>query len=321
MDIKKIVFYGTPQFAVKTLKVLNDRFTIAAVVTAMDKPAGRGLKITESAVKSFAKAHNLLVLQPKNLGDIGFIQEIERLKPDVQIVVAFKKLPPELFRLGRYGTINLHASLLPDYRGAAPINHAIINGEKETGLTTFYINEKIDHGHIILQEKIPIEDYYTAGDLHDIMMFKGPDVLLRTLDAICRSDFKPVSQSSLHKNKQLKKAPKIFKKDCRINWHSKGLDIYNFIRGLSPHPCAFTTLISPENNTYDIKIFEALFEEKKHNLSIGKLLKSEGDGLKVVVESGFITLRTVQLMGKSKMPISAFLRGFRLDGTWQLKPY
>jgi len=319
MKINNIIFYGTPEFAVSSLRALNNAgYNILAVVTTPDKPSGRGLKITESAVKQYSLAQGLPVLQPERLNDRGFVNTIRSLQPDIQIVVAFRKLPPEVFEAAKYGTINLHASLLPNYRGAAPINWAIINGEKETGLTTFFINERIDEGNIIMQESIKIEFEQNSGDLHDIMMTRGGDLLIRSLNKICEKDFKAINQDEFNiAGKIYNKAPKIFKNDCHIDWRKKGLEIYNFIRGLSPYPTAITYLYAPDKRSFVLKIHKATYEEEKHNLLAGNVMTDGKTFLKVATEGGFIALQQVQLVSKAKMDILTFLRGFRVNNDWQ----
>ncbi len=262
MNKLRIVFMGTPEFAVPSLNKLYEAgYDIAGVITAPDKPAGRGMKLSESAVKKYALEKNLKILQPAKLKDPGFIKELEALKADVQVVVAFRMLPEAVWNMPPLGTINLHGSLLPQYRGAAPINWAIINGEKETGVTTFKLKHEIDTGDILLQQKIKIEEDETAGSLHDKMMDVGADLLLQTINQLEQGTIKEVPQNSPftidHSPPPL--APKIFTEMCEINWNKNVKDIYNFIRGLSPYPAAFTYL-----NGKKLKIFSAGKEVERH---------------------------------------------------------
>ncbi|MDD3878174.1 MAG: methionyl-tRNA formyltransferase [Bacteroidales bacterium] len=322
MKIKKIVFYGTPEFAVTSLKALSDnQYEISAVVTAPDSQSGRGLKLKQSAVKEFALSRGFKILQPDNLLDKSFIDSISKIEPDIQIVVAFRKLPYEVYSLGKFGTINLHASLLPDYKGAAPINWAVINGEEETGVTTFFINDKIDSGHLILSEKVKISDEMNAGDVHDVLMKVGAQLLLQSLDEICKGGFTATSQSRLtEKGKIFHLAPKIYKKDCKINWTKNGRTIINLIRGLAPLPGAYTELISPDGISYDLKIYNADFIESSSNLDIGKIISDGKTYLRVVSVDGFIDLKEVQLTSKARMDVSSFLRGFQLNSQWIVSP-
>lgn len=302
---------GTPAFAVNSLdKLFNAGYEIAAVITAPDKPAGRGMKMTKSAVKIYAEENNLKVLQPEKLKNPEFIQELRALKADVQVVVAFRMLPEIVWNMPPLGTINLHASLLPQYRGAAPINWAIINGEKETGVSTFKLQHEIDTGNILLQEKITIENSDTAGILHDKMTETGADLLLKTIQQLEKGALKEIHQPSvIDQNKVLQHAPKIFTETCEINWAESVETIYNLIRGLSPYPAAFTFL-----NGKKLKIFSA---EKE--LSVSENLSSESKPyvtdhksiLKFRAADGFISLKEIQLEGKKKMSIEEFLRGWR----------
>ncbi|MFW6224330.1 MAG: methionyl-tRNA formyltransferase [Bacteroidota bacterium] len=317
----RIIFYGTPEFAVASLKELYDEgFNIVGVVTAPDKPAGRGKKLKASAVKQFAVRKGLPVYQPENLKSEEFNAQLTKLKPDLQIVVAFRMLPEKVWKLPRHGTFNLHASLLPAYRGAAPINHAIINGEKYTGLTTFFINEKIDTGEIIFQEKTPIHSEDNAGMLHDRMMMQGSKLVVKTARAIEKGPVKTTSQKELAEgNGIVKQAPKIFRKDCHIKWNSKKLDqLRNFIRGLSPCPAAHTYLVSPEGEKHMLKIFEVAAIKEKHNYGYGQLLTDGKKFLDVTTPEGYIQIMELQLSGKKKMTTPEFLRGFPLDESWKL---
>lgn len=300
----KIVFMGTPDFAVASLNALVQAgFDVVGVVTAADKPAGRGQKLQESAVKQYAVAQGLKVLQPLKLKDPEFIDELKALKADLQVVVAFRMLPEIVWNMPAKGTINLHASLLPQYRGAAPINHAIINGEKESGVTTFFLKHEIDTGDVIFSEKVAITNTDTAGDLHDKLMETGATLLVKTVRAIAAGDYteQPQPQSL-----ELKHAPKIFKEHCLIDWNQSAQTIYNLIRGLSPYPTAFTKL-----NDKTIKIFKAELETGETTLTPGTF-KSDGKTyLKFAARDGFIKLTDLQYEGKKRMQVDEFLRGMR----------
>ncbi len=311
MSSLRIIFMGTPDFAVASLKaLLSANYEIVGVVTAADKPAGRGRKLQESAVKKYALQHDLLILQPTNLKDVSFNEKLQKLKPDLVVVVAFRMLPKEVWQLPKLGTFNLHASLLPDYRGAAPINWAIINGEVRTGVTTFFIDDKIDTGEIILQETTTIGPEDTAGDLHDKLMMQGASLVVKTVGLI--ENGKIITQSQKHKE-DLKPAPKIHKDTCRIDWEKPLETIYNHIRGLSPYPSAWTTLFNgPE--TVHLKVYNAQFEHKKHNLKNGSLVFSKKE-LSVAVEGGFLSLLEIQLPGKRRMRTTEVLNGLKLEKT------
>jgi len=308
----RIVFMGTPEFAVASLaKLLQADYTIAGVVTSPDKPAGRGLQVTESAVKKYATAHNLKILQPEKLKSTEFLNELKSLRADVQVVVAFRMLPEAVWNLPPLGTINLHASLLPQYRGAAPINWAIINGEKATGVTTFKLQHEIDTGNILLSEKITIGDDETAGELHDRMKEIGADLLVKTIDAMAKKNIKEIPQQELsiinHQlSADLKHAPKIFTETCKIDWNKNVTEVYNLIRGLSPYPAAFTFL-----NNKMIKIFKAIKEETNPLSASGRFETDKKTYLKFACRNGYISIKELQLEGKKKIMIDEFLRGFR----------
>jgi methionyl-tRNA formyltransferase len=313
----KIVYYGTPQFAVEPLRVLlENNFVPSAVVTAPDKPAGRGLKTMSSDVKEFALEKGLKVLQPEKLSDENFLSELNSIQPDLQVVVAFRKLPEAVWRLSLLGTINLHASLLPDYRGAAPINHVIINGEKETGVTTFFINDKIDTGKIILQEKVSIDENETAGTLHDKLMKAGAALLLETVRQIEKETVQIIEQHNLLSNYEtLHDAPKLTKEFCRVNWNESPEKIYNFIRGLSPVPSAWTE-ITDGNSATRLNIFSSQKELIHHNFAPGKIESDQKTFLKVAVPGGFIYLEELQLAGKKRLKVEEFLRGFNIENSF-----
>ena len=300
---------GTPDFAVAGLSALvASGHTVVGVITAPDKPAGRGRKLHESAVKRYAVEKGLKVMQPTNLKDESFLEELKSVRPNLQIVVAFRMLPKVVWQIPEFGTFNLHASLLPQYRGAAPINWAIINGEKTTGVTTFFIDEKIDTGEIILQKETTIDPGENAGQLHDKLMELGATLILETVDLI--QDNKVVTQKQPH-SKALKSAPKIFREDGKIDWSLPGKTIFDFIRGLSPYPAAWSFL---KDNVEEIvvKIFEVEFEREQHKQGVGTILTSKST-LKIAVRDGYISLLTVQFPGKRKMTIKEVLNGLKLE--------
>lgn len=310
----RIVFMGTPEFAVASLDILikND-YNVVGVVTVPDKPAGRGQQIQQSAIKKYAVEHNLNLLQPEKLKDENFIAELKSLKADVQLVVAFRMLPEVVWHMPKMGTYNLHASLLPKYRGAAPINWAIINGEKESGVTTFKLKHQIDTGNILFQEKVKIEPTTTAGELHDKLMLVGAELILKTISEIERSFVSGKELDFLPQDDQLAcHAPKIFKEDCQIDWTKPGNEINNFIRGLSPYPTAFTQLKNGEDQIQLVKIFNSKFEIFPPNHPNGLLLTDNKTYLKVFCEDGLIEVTEIQLQGKKKIGISEFLRGFKV---------
>lgn len=305
----RIVFMGTPDFAVGILDALiTNSYNIVGVITAPDRPAGRGRKLNESAVKKYAIEKQLKVLQPTNLKSKDFLKELADLKANLQVVVAFRMLPKEVWQMPEYGTFNLHASLLPEYRGAAPINWAIINGETKTGVTTFFIDEKIDTGAIILQKETDILPDEDAGALHDKLMLLGSDLVLSTLERIKEGNF----ETTIQKNAtDLKLAYKIHRDTCKIDWNAEAKDIYNLIRGLSPYPAAWTELYNGEEEL-TVKIYKVSVEESEHSFKNGTLIKTKNE-LKVAVKDGFINLMEIQLQGKRKMEIKDVLNGLKLD--------
>ena len=314
-DELRIVFMGTPEFAVQSLKILveND-YNIIGVITSPDKPAGRGRKISQSDVKKYAVEQNLNILQPEKLKDPIFIDELKSLNANLQVVVAFRMLPEVVWNMPEFGTFNLHSSLLPNYRGAAPINRVIINGESETGITTFFLKHEIDTGNIILQEKIEIDKDENAGSLHDRLMLEGAVLVKKTVETITKGNYKLIDQVSIINEKEaLKSAPKIFKEDCKINWSSDINEIYNLIRGLSPYPAAWTNLISPDEKVLQFKVFVSKFEESDHNLDPGSIFSDSKSYIKVAVLKGFIYLHDIQVAGKKRMRVEDFLRGFKID--------
>jgi methionyl-tRNA formyltransferase len=307
---------GTPGFAVAPLKLLLESGSnVVGVITAPDRPAGRGKKIRSSEVKNFLlqQESQIPILQPDNLKDLAFIEELAALKPELQVVVAFRMLPEVVWRIPPMGTFNLHASLLPQYRGAAPINHVLINGEKETGVTTFFIDEQIDTGHILLQERTAIGADETAGQLHDRLMGLGASLVLDTVRKISTGQHSARSQNlSLDKESRLKKAPKIFREDCRIDWRQPGESLFNLIRGLSPFPAAFTILEKEGGEALQCKIFSATFEPGSHKDAAGTIISDGKRFLKVAVKDGVMHIHSIQLEGKKRMDTKDFLAGFSL---------
>ncbi|MDG5493135.1 methionyl-tRNA formyltransferase [Psychroserpens sp. SPM9] len=308
-DTLRIVFMGTPDFAVSTLKTLVEQdYTIVGVITAPDKPAGRGRKLNTSAVKKYAVAQGLNVLQPTNLKDEGFIKELKALNANLQIIVAFRMLPEVVWGMPKYGTFNLHASLLPNYRGAAPIHWAIINGETKTGVTTFFIDEKIDTGAIILQKEIDITAEETVGSLHDKLMTIGSDLVLETVKYIEEGDVETTIQP---KTEDLKTAYKLNRDNCKIDWNQDLNTIYNMIRGLNPFPAAWCQLENGDE-TLNVKIFNIGKERDTHNFENGELIVSKNE-LKVAVRDGYILIEEIQLPGKRKMDIKSLLNGYNFE--------
>lgn len=300
---------GTPEFATAALaKLVDEGYTVVGVITAPDRPAGRGRKVQESDVKEYAVAKGLHVLQPTNLKNKDFLLQLKNLNANLQIVVAFRMLPRAVWAMPELGTFNLHASLLPDYRGAAPINWAIINGENETGATTFFIDDKIDTGEIILQEKMGIRENDTAGTLHDRLMNLGADLVVKTVQYIEKGF---VTTKEQENTSSIKIAHKLHKETCEINWTDSLEAIYNRIRGLSPYPTAWTTLINGENESI-LKIYEVSREKTEHTLKTGTVL-ADGKLLKIAVENGFIHVLETQLPGKRKMKTQDLLNGFKLE--------
>lgn len=302
----RIVFMGTPDFAVTILKSLveND-YNIVGVITATDKPAGRGRKLRESAIKIYAKSVGLNVLQPANLKNKDFIKELKNLKANLQVVVAFRMLPKVVWQMPKYGTFNLHASLLPNYRGAAPINWAIINGETKTGVTTFFIDEHIDTGEMILQEEVTILPNETAGELHDKLMHIGSNLVIKTIKLIKKGNIKTLPQP---KDIKIKTANKLNSDNCKINWEDTLDNIYNKIRGLCPYPAAWSLLDNGEN-PLKVKIYKVKKLHEDHKYSIGQIISSK-KSVKVAVHKGFIIIEEIKLPGKRKMDIISLLNGY-----------
>ncbi|MGA3012952.1 MAG: methionyl-tRNA formyltransferase [Bacteroidales bacterium] len=312
-EFPRIIFFGTPDFAVASLQSLVDaEYRIVGVVTAPDRISGRGLKIHNSPVKEFALLHNLPLFQPVNLKDPDFLRQLKSIRPDIQVVVAFRMLPKEIWSLPVSGTFNLHASLLPQYRGAAPINWVLINGEKETGVTTFFLDEQIDNGNIIFRETLPVGDEETAGELHDRLMAAGARLVVKTMRAVESGNVPFISQEALldPDEVRLKKAPKIHKEDCRIEWKNNALTVFNFIRGMSPHPGAFTELIATDGTPFYLKVFRVQREIILHTLPPGTIKSDGRTYLKVAVNEGFIQLSEVQIAGRKVMDMLSFLKGY-----------
>jgi methionyl-tRNA formyltransferase len=299
---------GTPGFAVASLeKLVNEKYNVIAVVTVPDKPAGRGQKLQESEVKQFAVQHSIPVLQPEKLKSPEFIEQLKTLNPDLQIVVAFRMLPEIVWQLPPMGTFNLHGSLLPQYRGAAPINRAVMNGEKKTGVTTFFLQHKIDTGNIIFREEISIGQNETAGEVHDRMMVVGATLVTKTVDAILEGNYPNIPQLSLvNEGEAIHEAPKIFREDCKIDWGLPGKKIHDHIRGLSPYPAAWTNLFSENEEAVMLKIYRSEFIPSKHSHSAGTILEN----FHVATADGMIRVLELQAPGKKKMPVADFLRGF-----------
>jgi methionyl-tRNA formyltransferase len=307
----QIIFMGTPEFAVEPLRaIIGAGYNVVAVITAPDKPAGRGQKLHHSPVKVFAEKNNLKVLQPVSLKDPAFITELRSLGANLMVVVAFRMLPEVVWQMPEFGTLNLHASLLPQYRGAAPINHAIINGETETGLTTFFIEKEIDTGNIILSRKLPILSSDDAGALHDRLKFSGGNLVLETLKLIETGYVKPQSQDNFVFDKTiLHPAPKIFKKDCKINWRNSCMNIHNLVRGLSPFPGAFSNLIDENEVIKQVKIFKTSYELSESNEAPGTILTDYKNTFSVIASDGIIHIEELQVEGKKRMTTAEFLRG------------
>ncbi|MCS3557107.1 MULTISPECIES: methionyl-tRNA formyltransferase [Sphingobacterium] len=303
----RIIFMGTPDFAVASLDALvQSGENIVAVITAPDKPAGRGQKLHQSAVKVYAEAHNIPVLQPVKLKDADFLEELRSYQADLQVVVAFRMLPEAVWKMPPYGTINVHASLLPQYRGAAPINHAIINGEEVTGVSTFLLQHEIDTGSILLSKEVTIAPDDNAGILHDKLMHTGAEILLKTIAGLKNNTLTPKAQSNLLAESELKHAPKIFKENCQIDWKKDVDSIYNLIRGLSPYPAAFTSL---DNKV--LKLYTVSKEYATPDIAQGDYKTDGKTYLKFAGNNGYISVKQLQIEGKKKMEIIDFLRGYR----------
>lgn len=311
MSSSRIVFYGTPEIAKESLKAIVDcGYHVAGVITAPDKPAGRGMKLRASKVKEYALEQGLKVLQPEKLTNPLFVEELRQLKPDLQVVVAFRMMPREVWALPPLGTFNLHASLLPQYRGAAPINWAVMNGETSSGLTTFFLREKVDTGDIILREEMEIGPEETAGELHDRMKIKGAQLVIKTIAAILSGNVEATDQSRLTTHDSpLKPAPKIYTDTCRIDWNMPSAHIYNKIRGLSPVPGAFTEISLKDGSTAVLKIFRAGIQLRDHSALPGSIHSDGRSLLKMAASDADIVIYELQLAGRKPMKTDEFLRG------------
>ena len=306
----RIVFMGTPEFAVASLRrLVEEGYNVVAVVTTPDKPAGRGQKLHESDVKVAARELGLPILQPERLRDEAFVEAMRELRPDLGIVIAFRMLPEVIWSMPKLGTFNLHASLLPEYRGAAPINWAVINGEEKTGITTFLLNHEIDKGAIIGQVEMPIEEEDTVGTMYDKLMMRGRDLVVDTVERIAAGDY--TAREQMHIDEAtLKPAPKIFKDDCRIDWSWEGRRIVNFVRGLSPYPAAWTPMYLDGEERGSAKIFHVCFVASQHNASVGTI-SSDGKSMKVACSDGWVEILELQVAGKRRMATRDLLLGFR----------
>lgn len=309
----KIVFFGTPDFAVESLdRLVSGGYNIVGVVTMPDKAAGRGHKMFQSPVKEYALAHNLKLMQPANLKDPEFVEELRSLNADLQIVIAFRMMPEVVWNMPPLGTFNLHASLLPKYRGAAPINWAVMNGDKETGVTTFFLKHEIDTGDIIQQEKIEIAETDNVGVVHDRLMTLGAGMVVETVDAIIAGTVKPIPQEHLlNKDEEPTPAPKIFKETCEIDFKRTAREVYNHIRGLSPYPAAWTTIKDANGAEFALKIYETELPSEKVVGEPGAVVATK-DTLTFACADGSIEVKSIQLAGKKRMTTAEFLRGFKL---------
>ncbi len=314
MDKKslRIVYMGTPEFAVAPLKrLVENGYNVVGCITMPDKAVGRGHKIQSSPVKDFAVAHNIPLLQPEKLKNEEFLESLKAWQADLQIVVAFRMLPKVVWDMPKFGTFNLHAALLPQYRGAAPLNWAVINGEKETGVTTFFLTEEIDTGKIALQEKITIADSDNVGTVHDKLMLIGADLVLKTVDLLIEGKLETREQKEFYTDEaELKSAPKIFKETCKIDWSKTPIAIHNLVRGLSPYPAAWSIMTDGNGTEYNVKIFDTQAINDTHTLPFGTI-RADKKTLDVAVESGFIRILSLQMPGKKKITAEEFLRGFK----------
>lgn len=324
MDKKelRIVYMGTPDFAVESLRALVEGgYNVVGVITMPDKPIGRhGSVLQPSPVKEYALSQNLPVLQPEKLKDEAFIAELRALNADLQIVVAFRMLPEVVWDMPRFGTFNLHASLLPQYRGAAPINWAVINGDTETGVTTFFLTHEIDTGKIIRQKHLPIADTDNVGVVHDALMTIGAGLVTETVDLLLAGKVDAIPQEEFFKDAaELRPAPKIFKDTCRINWEQPLKKIYDFIRGLSPYPAAWTDLVAPDGSRLALKVYETEKHPASHNHATGTILTDAKSYIDVGVKDGYIRLLSLQLAGKKRMGVKDFLNGNKQIGDFTVE--
>ena len=310
----KIVYMGTPEFAVESLKrLVEGGYNVVAVITMPDKPMGRhGSVLQASPVKQYAVSQGLKVLQPEKLKDEAFVEELRSLQADLQIVVAFRMLPEVVWNMPPMGTFNLHASLLPQYRGAAPINWAVMNGDTETGITTFFLKHEIDTGEVIQQVKVPIADTDNVEVVYDKLMMLGGDLVLETVDAIINGTVKSIPQEEMFASEaELRPAPKIFKETCRIDWNKGVKGVYDHVRGLSPYPAAWTELCAEEGKPQVLKIYETEKIFAEHHLPVGMVDTDQKTYFRIAVKDGFVNLLSLQLAGKKRMEVSDFLRGYR----------
>lgn len=317
----RIVYMGTPDFAVESLRALVEGgYNIVGVITMPDKPMGRhGSVLQASPVKQYAVSQGLPVLQPEKLKDEAFLDELRALQADLQIVVAFRMLPEVVWNMPRLGTFNLHASLLPQYRGAAPINWSVINGDTETGITTFFLTHEIDTGKIIRQKRLPIAETDDVGTVHDALMAMGSGLVVETVDLILKGEVDAIPQESFYKDpSELRPAPKIFKDTCRINWQQPVKKIYDFIRGLSPYPAAWTEIVSPEGVRTVLKIYQTEKRLENHQLPVGTICTDKKTYIDVAVEDGYLRLLSLQLAGKKRLSIADFLNGFKQIDTYKV---
>ena len=316
----RIVYMGTPEFAVESLKrLVEGGYNVVAVITMPDNPMGRhGSVLQASPVKQYAVSQGLKVLQPEKLKDEAFVEELRSLQADLQIVVAFRMLPEVVWNMPPMGTFNLHASLLPQYRGAAPINWAVMNGDTETGITTFFLKHEIDTGEVIQQVKVPIADTDNVEVVYDKLMMLGGDLVLETVDAILNGTVKSIPQEEMFASEaELRPAPKIFKETCRIDWNKGVKGVYDHVRGLSPYPAAWTELCAPEGTRQVLKIYETEKQFKEHALPAGTVDTDQKTYFRIAVKDGYVNLLSVQLAGKKRMNIGDFLRGYRhIEKSW-----
>ncbi|MCG7503105.1 MULTISPECIES: methionyl-tRNA formyltransferase [Tenacibaculum] len=304
----RIVFMGTPDFAATILQhLVENDYNVVGVITAPDKPAGRGRKLNQSAVKKYALSQNLPILQPKNLKNEEFQEDLKKWDANLQVVVAFRMLPKSVWALPEYGTFNLHASLLPEYRGAAPINWAIINGETKTGVTTFFIDDKIDTGEIILQSEVTIKENEIVGKLHDRLMHLGAKLVAETLNLIAKGDVTTTKQPELEE----KSAPKLYPHNCKIDWSKSLNDIYNHIRGLNPYPAAWTTIVNGDDEL-SAKIYGVSKDPTSHNLEVGAIVTTKKE-LKIAVTDGYLNIHQIKISGKKLMDVQSLLNGFQFE--------
>jgi methionyl-tRNA formyltransferase len=309
----RIIFMGTPEFAVATLgSLLMNGFNVVGVVTSPDKPSGRGQKISRSAVKEFAEKSYLTILQPENLRDDDFLDKLSKFNADIFIVVAFRKLPESVWKMPLIGTINLHASLLPHYRGAAPINHVLINGETTTGVTTFFIDDQIDTGNILMREELQIYPFENAGDIHNRLMTLGARLVIKTIEGIVSNSIVPMPQSQFLKpGEKPRLAPKIFPQNCIINWDMNYAAVHNLIRGLAPNPCA-RSFFKNDSGTFSFKIHESQSEHEEHSFTPGQIFSDGKHFIKIACRHGYLNVVSIQLEGKKRMSTIEFLRGFKI---------